>query len=157
MSFCPSLFFLYSRYICKDIGDLAVANPELKMFVAILQSSGLFAILKEPGDYTLLAPNNAAIYNIKDRLQKLSADNQFFRDMITSHLLPMKIKKSDIKQGTIQVQTFGEKSIRITKSFMKIRINDKAEIIKGDIEGANGVIHIIDNVIIGKLSLALFI
>ena len=120
------------------------------MFVAILQNSGLLGILKQPGSFTLLAPNNAAFDNIKNRLQKLIRDKRKLEEVISNHLLPVKIKIGDINQGSFETQTFGGKAIRITKSFMKITINDKAEVIKTDIEGANGIIHIIDDVIIGK-------
>ena len=130
-----------------------MTTPELKTFAAILQNSGLFGILKQPGSFTLFAPNNDAFNNIKDRLPKLMANQQELTDVMINHLLPIKIKKLDINRGRFPVQTVEGKTIWITKSFMKITINDKAVLIKTDIAAANGVIHIIDDVIIGKISL----
>ena len=123
------------------------------MFLTIWKNAGSFGMLQQPGSYTLLAPNNDAFEKIKDRLPNLLSNSQKLTEVMLSHLIPQKIKKYNINQGSFQVQTVGGKPIQITKSFMKITINDRAELIRTDIEGSNGVIHIIDEVILGKMTM----
>lgn len=132
----------------KDIVDTAVAAGSFKSLVAAVQAAGLVDVLKRPGPYTVLAPNDEAFAKIpKADLDALLKDKARLTAVLTYHVLTANVSAADLKM----MKDFGTaQGGRITIDASKgLRING-ANIVKADVSASNGVIHVIDTVLIPK-------
>ena len=140
----------------KDIVDTAVAAGSFKTLVAAVKAAGLVETLKGSGPFTVFAPTDEAFKKLEkskpgtiatllkpENKEKLTA-------ILTYHVVPGKVMAADalkLKDGT-KVKTVNGKSITVhTKGGVKI---DNAKVIKADIVCSNGVIHVIDTVLLPK-------
>lgn len=135
----------------KDIVDVAAGNPDFSTLVTAVKAAGLVETLKGAGPFTVFAPTNEAFAKIpKAALAKLLKDKKALTAVLTYHVVSGKVMAADLKP-TQKVKTVqgGEVTIVTSPSPM---INN-AKITKTDIEASNGVIHVIDTVIMpGKKS-----
>jgi uncharacterized surface protein with fasciclin (FAS1) repeats len=132
----------------KDIVDTAVAAGSFKSLVAAVQAAGLVDVLKRPGPYTVLAPTDEAFAKIpKADLDALLKDKTKLTAVLTYHVLTANVSAADLKSMT----SFGTaQGGRITIDASKgLKING-ANVVKADIAASNGVIHVIDTVLIPK-------
>ena len=129
-----------------DIVDTAVAAGNFKTLVAAIQAAGLVDTLKGPGPFTVFAPTDAAFAKIpKADLDALLKDKAKLTAVLTYHVVAGKVLAKDVKPG--DVKTVNGKTIRISDANMKVMVNN-ATVTKTDIEASNGVIHVIDTVLI---------
>jgi uncharacterized surface protein with fasciclin (FAS1) repeats len=132
----------------KDIVDTAVAAGSFKSLVAAVQAAGLVDVLKRPGPYTVLAPTDEAFAKIpKADLDALLKDKAKLTAVLTYHVLTANVSAADLRMmkdfGTAQG---GRITIDATKG---LKING-ANVVKADVPASNGVIHVIDTVLIPK-------
>ncbi len=131
-----------------DIVDTAVEAGSFTTLVAALQEAGLVETLKGEGPFTVFAPNDEAFAKIpKDDLTALLADKQKLTAVLTYHVVPGKVMASDVVKLS-SAKTVQGQSVSIGTS-EGVRI-DGARVVKADIETSNGVIHVIDTVILPK-------
>jgi uncharacterized surface protein with fasciclin (FAS1) repeats len=133
----------------KDIVDVAVAAGSFKTLVAAVQAAGLVDVLKRPGPLTVLAPTDEAFSKVpKADLDALMKDKAKLTAVLTYHVLTGNVAAADLKMmkdfGTAQGQR-----IQISSSGNTLKINN-ATIVKPDIPASNGVIHVIDTVLMPK-------
>lgn len=133
----------------KDIVDVAVAAGSFKTLVAAVQAAGLVDVLKRPGPLTVLAPTDEAFAKIpKADLDALMKDKAKLTAVLTYHVLTGNVAASDLKMmkdfGTAQGQR-----VQIAAAGSVLKINN-ATIVKADIPASNGVIHVIDTVLLPK-------
>ncbi len=130
-----------------DIVDTAIAAGSFKTLVTAVQAAGLVETLKGPGPFTVFAPTDEAFAKIpKDKLDALLKDKKALTAVLTYHVVPGKVMAADVKAG--QVKTVQGSSITVTtKGGVKV---DNANVVKTDIGTSNGVIHVIDSVIMPK-------
>ena len=131
----------------RDIVDTAVAAGDFKTLAAALQKAGLIDTLKGQGPFTVFAPTDAAFAKVpKDQLDALLADKEKLTAVLTYHVVPGKVMAADVKAG--MVKTVQGSSITVaTMGGVKV---DAANVVKTDIAADNGVIHVIDTVIMPK-------
>ncbi|MCQ3976815.1 MAG: hypothetical protein DPW09_25590 [Anaerolineae bacterium] len=130
------------------IVDLAIENGRFTSLVSALQAAELVDTLKGPGPFTVFAPNDEAFAKIPQAdLQGLLGDVPTLQEVLTYHVVSGKLLAGDvIKLGS--ADTVAGKPITIkTLPDGRVLLNDNAFIIGTDIQGSNGVIHIIDNVL----------
>ena len=109
---------------------------------------GLVETLKGDGPFTVFAPTDEAFSKIpQDKLQALLADKKALTEVLTYHVVPGKVMASDVVNLKTAKTVQGESVSIDTMSGVKI---DAASVIKTDIETSNGVIHVIDTVILPK-------
>lgn len=132
-----------------DIVDTAVAAGNFKTLARLLTEAGLVETMKGPGPYTVFAPTDEAFAKVpKDTLDALVRDKARLQKVLTYHVLTSKWSSDDIRMvkstGTAlgPPVTFGEKNGSLT-------VND-AVVVKADVDCANGVIHVIDTVLMPK-------
>jgi len=131
----------------KDIVDTAVEAGSFKTLVAAVTAAGLGATLKGPGPFTVFAPNDAAFAKLPqgtiDTLLKPENKAKLV-SILTYHVVSGKVMSKDIAGKTTTAKSVqgAEISIDATKDVMV----DKAKVIKADIETSNGVIHVVDTV-----------
>jgi uncharacterized surface protein with fasciclin (FAS1) repeats len=141
------LFCLMSTANAKDIVDTAIAAGNFNTLVTALKSAGLVATLKGTGPFTVFAPTDAAFAKIpKAQLDALLADKAKLTAVLTYHVVPGKVMSKDVKAG--MVKTVQGSSLTVaTMGGVKV---DNANVTAVDIVADNGVIHIIDTVILPK-------
>jgi uncharacterized surface protein with fasciclin (FAS1) repeats len=131
----------------KDIVDTAVAAGSFKTLASALQTAGLIETLKGKGPFTVFAPTDAAFAKVpKDQLDALLKDKAKLTAVLTYHVVPGKVMAADVKAG--KVKTVQGSDITVTTAGgVKV---DAANVVKTDIVADNGVIHVIDAVILPK-------
>jgi uncharacterized surface protein with fasciclin (FAS1) repeats len=132
----------------KDIVDTAVAAGTFKSLAAALQAAGLVQTLKGPGPFTVFAPTDEAFAKIaKADLDALLKDKAKLTAVLTYHVFAGNASSADLR-GLKDLSTANGGRIKIdaTKG-LKV---DGATVIKADVPASNGVIHVIDTVLIPK-------
>jgi uncharacterized surface protein with fasciclin (FAS1) repeats len=130
----------------KDIVDTAVSAGQFTTLATAIQKAGLVDTLKGPGPYTVFAPTDAAFAKIpKADLDALLSDKAKLTEVLTYHVVPGKVMAKDVKPGA--VETVEGSSITVKADGGKVMVNN-ATVTKTDIVADNGVIHVIDTVII---------
>ncbi len=129
-----------------DIVEVAVGAGSFKTLVAAVQAADLVDTLKSDGPFTVFAPTDDAFAKIpNDQLDALLADKAALAKVLTYHVVPGKVMGADVAKANT-VKTVEGSSISIdTTNGVKV---DGAAIVKTDIIASNGVIHVIDTVII---------
>jgi uncharacterized surface protein with fasciclin (FAS1) repeats len=131
----------------KDIVDTAVANGNFKTLAAALQAAGLVDTLKGPGPFTVFAPTDAAFAKIpKADLDALLKDKTKLTAILTYHVVPGKVMAKDVKAGKVKTVQGSELTVTTTGGVMV----DNAKVTATDVAADNGVIHVIDTVVIPK-------
>ena len=127
-----------------DIVDTAVSAGSFKTLVAAVQQAGLVDTLKGPGPFTVFAPTDEAFAKIpKAQLDALLKDKAALTKVLTYHVVPGKVMASDVKAG--KVATVEGDSLTLgTQGGVSV---DRAKVVKADIVADNGVIHVIDSVL----------
>lgn len=131
----------------KDIVDTAVGAGTFKTLATALGAAGLIETLKGKGPFTVFAPTDEAFAKIpKADLDALLKDKKKLAAVLTYHVVSGKIMAADVKAGMVKTVQGSELTISTTSGVMV----DKAKVIKTDIVADNGVIHVIDIVIMPK-------
>jgi uncharacterized surface protein with fasciclin (FAS1) repeats len=143
-----ALIFAFTSAQAADIVDTAVAAGNFKTLVIALKAAGLVDTLKGPGPYTVFAPTDAAFAKIpKAKLDALLKDKAELNKVLTYHVVSGKVLAEDVTTGS--VKTVEGSSLNVVKTKGKIKV-DKAKVTKTDIIADNGVIHVIDKVLMPK-------
>jgi len=132
-----------------DIVDTAKSAGTFNTLVTAVQAADLVDTLKGPGPFTVFAPTDAAFAKIpKDKLDALLKDKAALAKVLTYHVVSGKVLASDVKPG--KVKTVEGESLTIEAKDGKVMV-DKANVTKTDIVADNGVIHVIDTVLMPKM------
>jgi len=129
----------------KDIVDTAIEAKNFSTLLAAVKQAGLVDALKGEGPYTLFAPTNEAFAKIpKGKLEALLKNKEALTSVLTYHVIPANVSSAQVVNLT-SAKTLQGQSISIdTTNGVKV---DNANIIMTDIVASNGVIHVIDEVI----------
>ena len=130
-----------------DIVDTAVSAGSFKTLVTAVQAAGLVDTLKGTGPFTVFAPTDEAFAKIpKDKLDALLKDKAALTKVLTYHVVPGKVMAADVKAGKVKTVQGGELTVS-TMGGVKV---DAANVVKTDVVASNGVIHVIDTVVMPK-------
>jgi len=133
----------------KDIVDTAVAAGDFKTLAAALEAADLVGTLKGEGPFTVFAPTDAAFEKLPAGTVEtlLKPENkQKLVDVLTYHVVPGKVMAADVV-GLDEAKTVNGKAIDITVEGNAVKVNE-ANVTATDIGASNGVIHVIDAVIL---------
>ncbi|MFW9907362.1 MAG: fasciclin domain-containing protein [Candidatus Thorarchaeota archaeon] len=130
----------------KNIVETAIAAGSFKTLVAAVQAAGLVDTLSSKGPFTVFAPTDEAFAKLpKGTVESLLKDKAKLTSILTYHVVSGKVMAKDVmnlkKAKTVQ----GQDIMIDTKSGVKV---NNANVVKTDIETSNGVIHVIDTVIL---------
>lgn len=129
-----------------DIVDTAVSAGQFSTLAKALTEAGLIETLKGPGPFTVFAPTDEAFAKIPAaQLDALLADKAQLVKVLTYHVVPGRIMAKDVHSG--MVNTVEGSALTIDASDAGVRVND-ANVVKTDIVASNGVIHVIDAVVL---------
>ncbi|MGA9800584.1 MAG: fasciclin domain-containing protein [Terriglobales bacterium] len=133
----------------KDIVDTAVAAGDFKTLAAALQAAGLVDTLKGPGPFTVFAPTDEAFAKLPagtvEELLKPENKEKLVA-ILTYHVVAGKVMAKDVA-GMTSAKTVNGKSVTISTQNGDVMV-DNARVVKADIVASNGVIHVIDSVIL---------
>ncbi|MBK0398655.1 fasciclin domain-containing protein [Limibaculum sp. M0105] len=133
-----------------DIVDTAVAADDFNTLVAAVQAAGLVDTLKSDGPFTVFAPTDAAFAKLPDgtveALLKPENKDQLVA-VLTYHVVPGKVMSADIAGQKLSAKTVQGSAVAIDATGGGVVV-DEAIVTTADIEASNGVIHVIDTVIL---------
>lgn len=139
-----------SSAFAGDIVDVASANKDFETLVAAVKAAGLVDTLKGPGPFTVFAPTDAAFDKLPagtvesllkpENIEKLKA-------ILTYHVVSGKVMAKDVKSGAVTTVNGQKAEIKAGKAGVTI---DGAKVVATDVAADNGVIHVIDTVIMPK-------
>ena len=130
-----------------DIVDTAVAAGSFKTLATALGAAGLVDTLKGKGPFTVFAPTDDAFAKIpKADLEALLKDKAKLTAVLTYHVVPGSVMAKDVKAGKVKTVQGSELTLATTGG---VTVNG-AKVIKADISADNGVIHVIDAVLLPK-------
>ncbi len=127
--------------------DIAAANPDFTTLVAAIKAAGLDQTLSGPGPFTVFAPTNEAFAalpaGLVDKLLK-PENKDVLAKILTYHVLAAKVMAADVKDGKVATVEGGTITI---DTMSGVKVND-AKVVSTDIVASNGVIHVIDKVLV---------
>jgi uncharacterized surface protein with fasciclin (FAS1) repeats len=131
-----------------DIVDVAVSNGSFKTLVAAVQAAGLVDTLKGKGPYTVFAPTDEAFAKLpKGTVESLLKDIPTLTSILTYHVVPGKVTAAEVMKLTTAKTVQGQSVSLKMNGGVKV---DGANVVKADVMADNGVIHVIDSVILPK-------
>ena len=136
----------------KDIVDTASSNGNFKTLVAALKAAGLVDTLKGKGPFTVFAPTDAAFAKLPagtvENLLKPENKSQLVK-ILTYHVLSGKVMSTDVATKIIDVKTVQGQTLKVNGGYV-ITLNGVSTVVIADIVTDNGVIHVIDTVLLPK-------
>jgi uncharacterized surface protein with fasciclin (FAS1) repeats len=132
----------------SDLLETAQADERFSTFVSAIQAAGLEDVLKEAGPYTIFAPTDDAFAELPaGTLDALLADPATLEKVLTYHVAQGKMNSTDVASES-SVTTVEGSAITVTATGSEVQLNNDAMVISPDIETSNGVIHVIDKVLL---------
>jgi uncharacterized surface protein with fasciclin (FAS1) repeats len=132
----------------KDI--VAIASTSAKTLAAAVTAAGLVKTLQGTGPFTVFAPTDAAFASIQKNMDTLlkPENKEKLSKVLTLHVVSGKLMAADLKEGKELTTVQGEK-LKVHVKVGKVMIGD-AHVTSADIHASNGVIHVIDKVLLPK-------
>lgn len=135
----------------KDVVDIAIGSADHTTLVAAVKAAGLVETLKGAGPFTVFAPTNAAFNALPagtvDNLLKPESKDDLTA-ILTYHVVAGSVKAADLTDGQ-KVKTLQGQELTVTIKDGKVMING-ANVTAADLTGSNGVVHVIDAVVLPK-------
>jgi uncharacterized surface protein with fasciclin (FAS1) repeats len=130
-----------------DIVETAVAAGSFKTLVKAVEAADLAGTLKSPGPFTVFAPTDEAFAKLpKEKLDALLKDKKALAGVLTYHVVPGKVHAAEVVKLS-QVKTVQGQPLTISTKGDEVHVSG-AKVLKADIACANGVIHVIDTVVL---------
>jgi len=139
----------------QDIVDTAAQAGTFTTLVAVVNAAGLVQTLKSPGPFTVFAPTDSAFAALpKGTVESLLKDVPKLTAILTYHVVPGRVQAADVmkmtRSGPAEAKTVQGQPVTLTTQGIlskSVLVND-AKVVKADIQATNGVIHVIDRVIL---------
>ena len=134
----------------KNIVGIAAGNEDFSTLVAAVKAADLVETLSGDGPFTVFAPTNAAFEKLpKGTVETLlkPENKEKLAAILKYHVVPGKVMAADVKPGKVKTANGKELEIKVDGDTVMV---DGAKVVKTDITGTNGVIHVIDSVVLPK-------
>lgn len=133
----------------STIAGIVANDPNFSTLLAAVQAAGLVETLSGPGPYTVFAPTNAAFAKVPaDQLNALLNDPEQLRGLLLYHVVPGRVTAAQVTKLS-RATTANGSDVSISKMGGSVMIND-ARVTRTDIAASNGVIHVVDSVIMPR-------
>lgn len=134
----------------QTVVAIAAGNPDFSTLVAAVKAAGLAETLSGEGPFTVFAPTNEAFAKLPagtvDTLLK-PENKAKLAGILTYHVVAGKVMAADVKTSKVKTVQGGELDVVVKDGSVTV---DGAKVVKTDIVGSNGVIHVIDTVVLPK-------
>jgi uncharacterized surface protein with fasciclin (FAS1) repeats len=145
VSFAAVLGGCASMSAPKTIADTLAETPSLSTLNGLVTAAGLTDTLKGAGPFTVFAPSNDAFKDVPAKtMDDLAKHPEKLKDVLTYHVLPVKALAADVKNS--KVKTINGAEVELSKAGDIVTI-ENAVVTKADVLATNGVVHIIDTVL----------
>lgn len=129
-----------------SVADTIAAAPELSTLSGLVVNAGLTDTLKGTGPFTVFAPTNSAFAKVPAKtMDELAKDPVKLKAVLTYHVVPGKVMASDVKNGN--AKTLNGANLALSKAGDFVTVED-GMVQKSDVAATNGVVHIVDSVLI---------
>ena len=129
-----------------SVAETIAANPKLSTLNGLIVKAGLVDTLKGAGPFTVFAPNNDAFTKVPAKtMAALGADPALLKSVLSYHVVPGKTMAADVKNGN--AKTVQGANLALSKAGSFVTVED-AVVQMADITASNGVVHVIDAVLI---------
>jgi len=131
----------------EDVVAIAVNNPQFSTLVTAVKAAGLVETLQGKGPFTVFAPTNAAFEKLgKEKLESVLADKELLKKILLAHVV---VGKSVMAKDVLKMNGKSVNGFTIAVNDEAVMLGN-AKVVKTDIKAKNGVIHVIDTVLIPK-------
>ncbi len=130
------------------IVDVAASNPAFSTLVTAVKAAGLVETLSSKGPFTVFAPTNEAFAALpKGTLEKLlkPENRQLLQKVLTYHVVSGDVRAKDLRSGPVKTVEGNSVAVQVSKGGVKV---NNVNVIKADVGTSNGVIHVIDKVLL---------
>lgn len=134
----------------QNIVEIAAGSEDFSTLVAAVKAAGLVETLSGEGPFTVFAPTNAAFAALPEGTVEtlLKPENKDkLTAILTYHVVPAKVMAADVSAGEVATVQGGKITVKVDDGKVMV---DEATVVKTDIVASNGVIHVIDKVILPK-------
>ncbi len=129
-----------------SIADTAARTPQLSTLNRLINDAGLADTLRGAGPYTVFAPSDEAFQAVPAQtLAELAANKELLRSVLTYHVLPGKVTAAEVKTGNVKTVQGANVAVAKAGDFVTV---DEAVVTQADVPATNGVVHIIDKVLL---------
>lgn len=130
----------------KTIADTAAATPQLSTLNKLIAEAGLTDTLRGTGPFTVFAPTNDAFKALPKATQDaLAKDKNQLAAVLRYHVVPGKVMAADVKTGKAKTVQGADINLAKAGSFVTV---EEAMVVQADVNATNGVVHLIDRVLI---------
>jgi uncharacterized surface protein with fasciclin (FAS1) repeats len=128
------------------VTDTVARTPQLSTLAKLVGDAGLADTLRGPGPFTVFAPTDEAFKAVPAKtLEELGKDKEKLRAVLGFHVVPAKVMAADVKPGNVKTLNGAEATVAKAGTFVTY---DEAVVTQTDIVATNGVIHLVDKVVI---------
>lgn len=128
------------------IAETAARTPQLSTLNQLIADAGLADTLKGAGPYTVFAPSDEAFKAVPAQtLQQLAANKEQLKAMLTYHVIPGKVMAADVRAGNVKTVNGATLAVARAGGFVTV---EEALVQQADVAATNGVVHVIDRVLI---------
>jgi len=130
----------------RTIAETAAATPQLSTLNRLVQDAGLADMLQGPGPYTVFAPSNDAFAALPaNTMASLAGDKEKLKAVLAYHVVPGNVTSGRLKNGPAKTAQGSEVSLYKSGTFVTV---EEAVVTQPDLVASNGVIHVIDRVML---------
>ena len=130
-----------------SVAETIAGNPQLSTLNSLVIKAGLVDTLKGAGPFTVFAPSNEAFAKVPAKaLADIGADPARLKAVLTYHVIPAKVTAADVRNNS-SVKTVNGANVGVSKAGEFVTVED-GMVQKADLNATNGVVHIIDSVLI---------
>ena len=130
-----------------SVAETIAGNPQLSTLNSLVVKAGLADTLKGAGPFTVFAPTNEAFSKVPAKaLADIGADPARLKAVLTYHVIPAKVMAADVKNNS-NVKTVNGANVGVSKAGEFVTVED-GMVQKADVAATNGVVHVIDSVLI---------
>jgi uncharacterized surface protein with fasciclin (FAS1) repeats len=127
------------------VTDTAARTPQLSTLNRLIADAGLADTLRGPGPYTVFAPSDEAFKAIPAKtMAELAGNKELLKSVLSYHVVPGKVPAAEVKNGN--VKTVQGANVALAKSGSFVTVED-AMVTQADVPASNGVVHVIDRVL----------
>ena len=147
-----------------NIVEVASGNPDFSILVAAVKRAGLVDVLSSVGPFTVFAPTNAAFESLLKELGAAKLEDipvETLKSVLLYHVISAKVPSSAVATGYVSTNSSGPSdskvSLFIQKTGSAVKIDNRANVVAVDVAASNGVIHVIDKVLMPNKIVAMAI
>lgn len=130
--------------------DVAASEQSLSTLTTVIQEAGLTETLQQDGPYTVFAPTDQAFAEIPEETRErlLQPENrETLRQILSYHVVPGQLAANELESGQIATAAGEPVNVQVDQAANQVRVND-ATVTQPNLQASNGVIHIVDRVIL---------